>query len=449
MTKSENQFLQGPILLPLMKFVAPIFFALMLQAAYSSVDMWVVGRFCGPADISAVSSGSQVILIITGLITGLSTGSTIVIAKYFAQKKQKETANAIGTTIRIFFILAIVITAITLPLSDIITHFVNAPEGAFEKTKNYIAICASGIVFITGYNLISGIFRGFGNSKTPLFFVAIACTANILLDLLFVALLGMDSSGTAIATIMAQALSLFCSYIYMKKKGLPVPFSKENLKRDKMMEKEILKIGSPLAAQSFFNGFSFLIITALVNSLGLIESASVGVAEKIFYYMFLIPLSMTSAVSTFVAQNTAVNQYDRAKKSVWICFGISLVLASILFYAGFFHGDILASIFTSDTAVITGAAMFLMATSIESASKAFESPFSGYLSGAGHTTFVMWLGLISTFLVRIPIAYFVVNSANPTLFKLGMSAASAAIFSLIGFVGYYFILNRKKVVSFI
>ncbi len=441
---SKNDFLQGAITPTLLKFAMPILFALLLQAAYGAVDLWVVGQFATSADISAVATGSQVMFIITGSITGLSMGSTIVIARKFAKKDDIGAADALGSTLRIFMILAVVITLLVIPFATQIAIFTNAPSDAFSKLVNYVSICASGTIFITGYNVVSAIFRGFGNSKAPLLFVAIACVANIILDLFFVAGLNMDASGTALATVISQALSLSFSFLYMRKKGLPVKFHKDNLVRNKRIEKEILKIGMPLALQNFFASFSFLIITSLVNSLGLLASASVGVAEKIVLFMFLLPQSFMSAISTFTAQNIAVQQYHRAKQGMWNGFRIAVIVGSMMCYLGVSHGDFLAGLFSDSSEVIAGAALFLMATSIESLFKAAESCFSGYISGSGKTAFVMAQGLIATFLIRIPISYFVVNSNNPTLFKLGLSAAISAAFSLVACAGYYFMIQKKN-----
>ena len=265
LVKEENNFLEGPIFPSLMRFAMPVLLAMFLQATYGAVDLLVVGKYAGAADVSAVATGSQAMLIINGIIIGLSMGTTVLLAQKIGERDEGGAANIIGATFWIFSILAIILSIIMISLAPKIAITMNAPQEALEKTINYITICSIGTVFIVAFNVISSIFRGFGNSRSPLLFVAIACFVNIIADIVFVKILGMDSSGTAIATILAQAVSVIFSLLLIFKVGFPFPFSKENLKFDSAIAKEVIRLGSPIALQDMCNEVSFLVLIGIVN----------------------------------------------------------------------------------------------------------------------------------------------------------------------------------------
>lgn len=444
-TRKENTFLEGPILPPLMKFALPILLAMFLQATYGAVDLWVVGKYAEPADVSAVATGSQTMLIITGIIMGLSMGTTILLARRVGEYDDEGAADVIGSTIWIFTALSIFLSIIMILAAPKIAIIMNAPAEALQKTINYIVICSIGTIFIVAYNVISSIFRGLGNSRAPLLFVGIACIVNIGFDVLLVKIFGMDSSGTAIATILAQAVSVFFSVILILKNGFRFPFFKKHLRFNFDVIKQILKLGSPIALQDMCNEVSFLVLIGMVNSLGLTASAGVGVAERLVMFMLLIPMAYMSSISSFVAQNIGANQYDRARKTMWVAMSTASIFGITMFYISFFHGGFLSSIFTKDIKVINASSSFLKATAIECLVLSIAFCFTGYFNGIGKTRFVMAQGLLSVFLVRIPYAYFASNAENPTIFNIGMSAAWTAIFTLIVCLGYYvFIRNRQK-----
>ena len=443
--KKENTFLEGSIFKPLMKFTIPILFAMFLQATYGAVDLWVVGKYAGSVDVSAVATGSQTILIITGLIMGLSMGTTVVLAQRIGERNDEGAANGVGATIWIFAILAIFISVIMILFAPKIATTMNAPAEALQKTIDYIVICSIGTIFIVAYNVISSIFRGLGNSRAPLLFVGISCVVNVILDILFVKVFEMDSSGTAIATILAQAISVIFSVILIRKDGFPFAFSKENLKFNPLAIKEILKLGSPIALQDMFNQISFLVLIGIVNSLGLTASAGVGIAERLVMFMLLIPMAYMSSISAFVAQNIGAKQYKRARKTLWVGMSTASIFGITMSYISFFHGDILSSMFTGDIEVIKASTSFLKATSIECLALSIAFCFTGYFNGIGKTTFVMVQGLLSAFLIRIPYAYFASKAENPNLFNIGMSTAWTAIFTLIVCLVYYLILEKENI----
>lgn len=446
MKKSDFTFLNGPILPSLLRFSLPILLALFLQALYGAVDLWAVGKFCGEADVSAVATGSQAMLIITGAVTGLSMGTTILLGNKIGMKDYRMAADTIGTSICIFALLGAVLSFVMTFLAPFIANIMNAPPEAFEKTIHYIRICGAGSLFITAYNLISAIFRGMGNSKAPLLFVAIACAANIIGDVLLINVFHMGTAGAAAATIGAQAVSVILSVLLIKKRGLPFPFQKKHLHPDIKIAKEVLKLGAPIALQDMCNEISYLILIGLVNTLGVTASAGVGIAEKLVMFMLLIPMSYMQSISAFTAQNIGAGQNARAEKSMWVGMGTAVILGLCMSYFPFFHGDLLSMVFIKDRAVVLASAEFLRATTIECFILSIAYCFTGYYNGIGKTGFVMIQGLCAIFLVRIPYAWFASTRPQPKLFQIGLSAAFAAVFTLLVCVVYYLYQNvaQKK-----
>ncbi len=442
--KDNNPFLAGPILPAMIKFGFPIFLATVLQAMYTAVDLWVVGRFLGAPDISAVATGSMVILTITLGIMGLSMGSSIYLGQRYGAEDYKTAADIIGNSLWIFATISLLATIFIVAAAPKISELVNAPPEALHKTINYIQICGGGIIFITAYNAISALFRGLGNSKYPLLFVFIASMTNIVGDLLLVGVFKMDSAGTAIATVFAQAFSVFLSLLLIKKKGFSFPVFRQNFRIKWPVIRQILKLGSPLAFQSLCNGMSFTIIAGIINSMGIVASAGVGVADRIFNFIFMLPATFSASIAAFVAQNIGAAQFLRAKECLGLSLKISFFSGMIIFLVSFFFGDILASFFTSDQAVIVAAHDFLKAIGLELFFVSFTYCFLGYFNGIGFSTFVMIQGLACTFLVRIPFAFLVSISAEPTMFKVGLSATVSSFCSLLIYLAYYH-FGKKRI----
>ena len=443
MKKYNNTFLEGPILSSLLKFSLPVLLALILQSLYGAVDLWAVGVFCSPADVSAVSTGSQTMLIVTGIITGLSMGTTVLLGQTIGKKDFCISAKVISASIWIFATLGIFLSIIMLFAAPSIAILMNAPAEALEKTIHYIQICGAGSIFIVAYNVISAVFRGMGNSKAPLLFVTIACAANILGDIILVNIFNMGTEGVAIATIAAQAISVLSSMILIKRTGLPFPFTKEDLYFDRSTASAIIKLGSPIALQDMCNETSYLILIGFVNTLGVTASAGVGIAEKLVMFMLLIPMSYMQSISAFTAQNIGAGQYLRARKAMWTGMMTAVFLGGVMSFISFFHGDLLSAIFIRDSEVIAASSEFLKATSIECFILSAAYCFTGYFNGMSKTAFVMAQGLCAIFLVKIPYAWFASNKAHPQLFQIGLSTVFAALFTLLVCLLYYIHRQRR------
>lgn len=450
MEQKRNSFLDGAILLSLLKFAVPVLLALVLQALYGAVDLWAVGKFGTTADISAVSTGSQTMQIVTGMVTGLSMGTTVLLGKCIGQGDNEGAASTVGTSIKVFGILGTALNFLMVAAAKPVAHLMNAPEEAFTETVRYIQICGGGSLCIAAYNLLSAVFRGLGDSKSPLLFVSIASVINIAGDITLIKVFKMGgAAGAAVATVAAQAVSVILSYILIKKKGFPFHFTDRHLNFHKNTAKSVLRLGAPIALQDMCNELSYLIIIGLVNVLGVMASAGVGIAEKLVIFILLIPTSYMQSISAFVAQNAGAGKFDRAKKAMWTGMATAAVLGGITAYTAYFHGDALSSLFINSSAegreeVIRNSAEFLKATSIECFVLSIAYCLTGYFNGLGKTRFVMLQGLVAIFLVKIPYTYYQSMKPEPELFKIGLSTAYAALFTLSVSLIYYLVFKRQK-----
>ncbi|WP_343210431.1 MATE family efflux transporter [Anaerolentibacter hominis] len=432
---------EGKIGRTLLRFAIPFLLASVLQALYGAADLFVVGRFADSAAVSAVSVGSQVMQTVTGIILGISMGGTVLIGQYYGARDQKSAAGAIGSMVIAFSALAAILTPVMLAMSSNIVTMMHTPAEACAYAVQYLLICSCGIPFIVGYNGVSGIFRGLGDSKTPLIFVTIACIINIGLDLLLVGVFHMGAAGAAAATSAAQAISFLSALFYMKKRGFPFEFNRTYIKIDYKLGK-ILKIGSPLALQDALINISFLIITMIINSMGLIASASVGVVEKLIVFSMLPPSAMASAVATMTAQNIGAGKPERARKCLWsgVCF--SLVFGAAFCAYCQVLPETLTAIFSADRQVVEMAALYLKSYSLDCIIVCFVFCMNSYFNGCGQSVFPMIHSMFATFFVRIPLVYAVSRIEGVTLYEIGFVAPFATLISF--FICLFFLYYQKK-----
>ena len=446
MTKVSN-FTEGKILSPLLKFTVPILMALFLQTMYGAVDLLIVGQFGNAADVASVSTGSQIMQTITSMITGLTMGITILIGQKLGEGKRKDAGNVVGSGISIFAVIALIVTLLVITFSSSITKVMNVPQEAFDSTVSYLRICALGAVFIVSYNVIGGVFRGLGDSKTPLITVAIACVVNIIGDLVFVAIFGMAAKGAALATVLAQSVSVILSLILINRRGLPFEFSLKSIKFHKNLTSQIIKFGAPIALQDVLVNLSFLVIVMIGNSMGVVASAGMGVAQKLVGFIMLIPLSFSQAVSAFVAQNYGAKKYDRAKKVLLYSVSASLCCGVIMFYITFFHGNLLSQIFTKDKDVILASWDYMKSYGIDCLFTAIMFCMVGYFNGCGKTTFVMIQGVMGAFCVRIPVSFIMSQLQPVSLFKVGLATPASTFVQIILCVSFFIYLSKKDKVK--
>ena len=377
----NTTFTEGKILQPLILFAMPVLFALFLQAMYGAVDLLVVGKFASSADVSAVSTGSQIMMTLTNLISSFAMGTTVLLGQLIGCGKKEEGGKAVGTAMVMFAGIALVMTVLLVCFAPQISSIMHAPKEAFDKTAAYVRICGCGMIVIVAYNLIGCIFRGIGDSKTPLFTVAIACVCNIAGDLVLCAGFHKGTAGAACATVFAQVVRVVVSFGFIRKKQLPFVFKKENVRIHKTLLKKMAGLGAPIALQDLLVSISFLIILAIVNSMGVTASAGVGVAEKVCAFIMLISSAFMQSMSAFVAQNYGAGRMDRAKKALY--------------------------------------------------------------NGIGQTKFVMLQGIAGAFGVRVPVSYLMSLRPDTSLFKIGLATPMSSVVQLLLCLGFMVILNRR------
>ncbi len=444
MTSSEkSDFTQGSILKKLALFMLPILGALVLQAAYGAVDLLVVGRFGSTSGLSAVSTGSQVLNLVTFVVTQLAMGVTVLIARYLGEKQPKYIGPVIGGAAIVFTIISVVLFAVMVGLARPISVLMQAPTEAVDLTTSYVRICGGGILFIVAYNMLAAIFRGLGDSKSPLLFVLVACIFNIVGDLVLVAGFHLDAAGASIATVFAQAVSVVCAIVILLKKDLPFKIQKSDLCLNSQCGK-FLSIGLPLALQEFLTQLSFLALCAFVNRLGLSASSGYGVACKIVNFAMLVPSSLMQSMASFVSQNIGAGNRQRAKKSMFTGIGIGLVIGSFVFALVMLKGDLLSSAFTTDAEVIANAYAYLKGFAPETLVTAVLFSMVGYFNGNNKTVWVMIQGLVQTLLVRLPMAYFMSVQPNASLTNIGLAAPTSTAVGIVLNVCFFLYLERKS-----
>ena len=422
----NDELLNGSVFKSLMLFAIPFMLSNLLQVLYGAADLFVVGHFATTSDVSAVSIGSQTMAMLTNLILGFTTGITVLLGQFFGAKKEKELAATVGSSVVLFTMIAVTISIILFLTNHQIVGLMHTPNDAISATRSYLYICSLGTVFIVGYNAVSAILRGLGDSKTPLLFVAIACVINVIVDFILVDGYQMGAAGAAIATVLAQAGAFIFSLIYLKYKGLGFKFNRQDISFNLPMIAKITKVGLPIGLQS-----------------ALVGIASVGVVEKLIEFLMLPAIALGNAVATMTAQNFGAEQYSRAYKSmrygIAFCLSISLIVTVVCQ----FDGSIFTRIFSSDQAVIKNAALYLQTYSFDCLCTSFIFCYNGYLNGGGYTVFTMLHSLLATFILRIPLTLVISKLSGITLFHMGIASPIASMASIIMCVIYIRYLNKK------
>ena len=443
MTNDQSDFTQGSILKKLVTFMMPVLGALILQAAYGAVDLLVVGRFGSTSGLSAVSTGSQVLNLVTFVVIQTAMGITVLIARYLGEKKPEQIGSVVGGSAIVFTIISVVLFVVMVGFARPISILMQAPTEAVDLTTTYVRICGAGIFFIVAYNLLSAIFRGLGDSKSPLLFVLVACIINIFGDLALVAGLHMDAAGAAIATVAAQACSVVFAVILLMKKQLPFEITKKDFRLNIQCQR-FLEIGLPLALQEFLTQISFLALCAFVNRLGLEASSGYGVACKIVNFAMLVPSALMQSMASFVSQNVGAGKLKRARQSMLTGIGVGLVVGCFVFALVMLKGDVLTGFFSTDEAVIQNGFAYLKGFAPETIVTAVLFSMIGYFNGNNKTVWVMTQGLIQTLLIRLPFAYIMSIQPNASLTMIGLAAPVSTMVGIILNVGFFtWISNRK------
>lgn len=440
---NENQnFTQGSIFGKMLRFMLPVLGALVMQSLYGAVDLLVVGQFGTTTGISAISTGSMITNSITMVLTALATAVTVLMGHHLGRGTPEKIGELLGNALALFSCIAVFLTVVMSVFARSIAVIMQAPEEALELTAQYIRICGAGFIFVVFYNFISSVFRGMGNSRLPLLFVCIACVVNILGDLLLVAVFHMNVAGAALATIIAQAVSVLLSLLIIRRTKLPFQLHRENIHFAEDV-KTILKIGVPLALQEFLTGIGMLAVCAFINRMGLDASSGYGVAQKIHVFVLLVPMSIMQCMAPFVSQNVGARREDRAKRAMLCGTGIGMVTGLCMAAAVFFKGDVLSAIFTSDANVIAQSVDYLQGFAPEAFLTCILFSLLGYFNGHAKTVFVMWESLARTFLVRLPVSYFMSIRPDATLTSVALAGPVSTFCGICVSVVYLFHLQKQ------
>jgi len=439
----STNFTEGPILRQLASFALPVLLALFLQSLYGAVDLAVVGQFASSADVSAVSTGSQIMQSLTGLASGFAAGVTILLGMRIGAGSAREGGKVVGAGIFFFAVASLLLALGTALGAGRLASLLNAPQEAASATTAYIRICGAGLPVILAYNLIGSVFRGIGDSRTPLVTVAIAAACNVLGDLLLVAVLQLGAAGAAIATVISQLLSVLISLLLIRRRELPFSFGFADIRPDKSLILRIVQLGFPLALSDALVSVSFLIVLSIVNALGLTASAGVGVAEKVCAFIMLFSIAFMQSMSAFVAQNIGAGRRDRALRSLRGGILLSLGAGVALGLLSFFRGDLLAGLFSREAVVIAAAWDYLKAYAIDCVLTSFLFVFIGFFSGIGSTRFVMIQDVIGALCLRVPLSWLFSRMQPVSLFRIGLATPCSSFVQVLICFGALWILRRR------
>ena len=445
----ERNLTTGSVFKNVIIFSLPYLLSYFLQTLYGMADLFIIGQFEGVASTTAVSIGSQVMHMITVMLVGLAMGTTVSIGQAIGSKDKKRVAEGIGNTVILFMGVALVLMIVLLLLTKPIVTVMSTPQEAVMGTISYLTICFIGIPFITAYNIISAIFRGMGDSKSPMYFIAIACAANIVLDYVFIGGLHLGPAGAALGTTRAQVISVMISLVMIIRQREKFSLSRKDFRPNRNVMGQILKIGIPIALQDGFIQVAFMIITIIANQRGLNDAAAVGIVEKIISFLFLIPSSMLSTVSALGAQNIGAGKRQRANETlryaVMITVGFGIIVG---IFMQFFASPVVA-LFTdaSDSQgaeVVRLGGQYLRGYVWDCMFAGIHFSFSGYFCAYGKSGISFLHNIIAITLVRIPGVYLTSTLFPDTLFPMGLATAAGSLLSAIICVVAFTILNRKE-----
>lgn len=447
MSIMEKNLTSGSVFRNIVYFSLPYLLSYFLQTLYGMADLFIIGQFNGVDSITAVSVGSQVMHMLTVMIVGLAMGSTVMIGQAIGAGQKKDASNTIGNTISLFMLVSVIATGLLLALVKPIVGAMSTPAEAVSGTVIYLTICFIGIPFITAYNIISSIFRGLGDSKSPMYFIAVACTLNILLDYLLIGVFRLGPAGAALGTTLSQTASVIIALIVIRKKKTGLTLRKSDFKPARQIMGKILKIGIPVAVQDGFIQIAFIVVTVIANRRGIHDAAAVGIVEKIIGVLFLVPSSMLSTVSALSAQNIGAGKHDRAaltlRYATFLAAGFGLITAiAIQFWA-----EPIIGVFTKEknAEVILLGSQYIRGYIWDCIFAGVHFSFSGYFCAYGRSGLSFLHNALSIVLVRIPGAYFASKLFADTLFPMGLAAAGGSLLSVIVCVIAYQYLKKQTI----
>lgn len=440
----ERNLTTGSVFKTIVYFSLPYLLSYFLQTLYGMADLFIIGQFGGVAGSTAVANGSQVMHMLTVVIVGLAMGTTVIVGHAIGARNTGAAATVIGNSVTLFMTVAVGLMGILIFSVRDIVNLINTPSEAIEGTVNYLIICFAGIPFITAYNIISSIFRGLGDSKSPMYFIGIACAANIALDYLFIGVMNMGASGAALGTVLAQTLSVIISLAVIKRRTSDIRLRIEDFIPRRDIMGRILKVGVPVAVQDGCIQIAFIIITIIANRRGLNDAAAVGIVEKIISAVFIVPSSMLASVSALAAQNIGAGKHDRADKTLRYATMITTIYGVIVAVIMQFVSAWAVGIFTADAAVIVLGSQYIKGYIWDCIFAGIHFSFSGYFCAYGKSYIGFVHNILSIVLVRVPGSYLASKLYAYTLFPMGLAAPAGSVLSVIICVGAYIWMKRHS-----
>lgn len=438
MSNLEQDLTSGSVARKLIRFAIPFMLSSIIQSLYNITDMLIVGRFIGTNGISGVNIGGQMTFIMTNVAISMCTGGTIVIAQYIGARNRTAAKETISTLFTMLLIMAVSITALLLIFDDALLRLIKTPQESFQFAQDYLSITVVGCVFIFGYNALSGIMRGLGNSKTPLKLVFGACIVNVVLDLLFVGVLGLSVRGAALATVVSQAFSMLLCIYYLRHSDFMFDFHPRSFRIYPSRMKLITRTGLPIVIQNVLTNLSFLTMTSLANTIGVHASAALGVVSRYNGFAIMPSSAASASISAMVAQNIGANNLERAKKTMWIGLSLSYLVSIPLFlYIRFFPSEFIG-LFDKNPALIQAAMEYIRFFSFEYLIVPIFFAFNGLIIGSGHTLFSATLAAMSAIGIRTPLAIWFVRVFGMGLSGVGLSAPIASTTAACIAALYYF-----------
>ena len=443
----EKNLTTGSVFKNVILFSLPYLLSYFLQTLYGMADLFIIGQFEGVASTTAVSIGSQVMHMLTVMIVGLAMGTTVSIGQAIGAGDRRQAAKDVGNTVTLFMAVAVALMAVLLVLVRPIVSAMSTPTEAVDGTASYLTICFLGIPFITAYNIISSIFRGMGDSKSPMYFIAVACAANIALDYLFMGALHLGPAGAALGTTAAQAISVAVSLLVILKRK-SIVLGKTDFKPDRPVMGKILKIGVPIAVQDGLIQIAFIVITVIANHRGLNDAAAVGIVEKVMSFLFLVPSSMLSTVSALGAQNIGAGKPERAIRTLRYAVMLAVGFGVLVSAAMQFTAESIVSLFTDRSTaeggeVVRLGGQYLRGYIFDCIFAGVHFSFSGYFCACGRSGLSFLHNIIAIALVRIPGVYLTSKLFPATLFPMGLATATGSLLSVVICVIAFAAIRRK------
>ena len=445
----EKNLTTGSVLKKLLYFSLPYLLSYFLQTLYGMADLFIVGQFEGVSSTTAVSVGSQLMHMLTVTLVGLAMGATVNIGQAVGSGDRKRAGACIGNTVTLFMGLSLVLMAVLLVLRRNIVALMSTPAEAVEGTVQYLTICFIGIPFITAYNILSSIFRGMGDSKSPMYFIAVACAVNIGLDYLFMGALRLGPTGAALGTTLAQAVSVVLALVMVQKQKGSIAVSRKDFVPRKAVMGSLLKIGVPIALQDGLIQIAFLVITVIANQRGLNDAAAVGIVEKMISFLFLVPSSMLSSVSALGAQNIGAGKPERARSTLRYAIIITVTFGAIIAVLTQFLAESMVALFTDSNAadgaaVIRLGAQYLRGYVWDCIFAGIHFCFSGYFCACGRSGLSFLHNITAIVLVRVPGVYLMSRLFADTLFPMGLATSVGSLVSVLICLLAYRSISRKN-----